>query len=282
MNILYCGDAYIEDGVVMSVLSLANHVKEPLNIYIMTVHLTINNREYKPVSKEVIEKLDETVKRVNPESSVTLIDSTRVFESYLPTANLNTRFTPCCMLRLYADRFPELPDKILYLDNDVICRRDCTLFYHQDITDYEISGVLDYYGSWFFRRKITERDYINSGVLLMNLNKIRETGLLKKCRKMCRDKQMFMPDQSALNKLADYKKLMPERYNDQRYVDKNTVFHHFTTSFRFFPWVHTVSAKPWQLQKVHKLLKMYDYDELHKRYMKLMEQAYAKEANDEK
>ncbi len=36
---------------------------------------------------------------------------------------MKTRFTPCCMLRLFADEILELPDKILYLDNDVICRK---------------------------------------------------------------------------------------------------------------------------------------------------------------
>lgn len=34
---------------------------------------------------------------------------------------MGTRFTPCCMLRLYADRIPELPDRLLYLDTDVLC-----------------------------------------------------------------------------------------------------------------------------------------------------------------
>ena len=31
--------------------------------------------------------------------------------------------------------------KILYLDNDVICRKDCQEFYNQDMEKYEIARV---------------------------------------------------------------------------------------------------------------------------------------------
>ena len=39
MNILYCGDKNIADGLTLSVLSLIGHTREPLNILILTADL---------------------------------------------------------------------------------------------------------------------------------------------------------------------------------------------------------------------------------------------------
>ncbi len=266
MNILYCGDKNISDGLVISVLSLAAHTKEPLNIYILTVNLTVRlesgERVCEALPRELADTLDARVKQVNSASSVKLFDVTSLFTDNLPVANLETRFTPCCMLRLYADLVPELPDKILYLDNDVVCRKNFDNFYNTNMDGMEIAGVLDYYGSWFFRRRIFARDYLNSGVLLLNMAEIRRTGLFSRCRSRCIGKKMFMPDQSALNKLSDSKIILPRIYNEQRKLHKNTVFQHFTTSFRFFPWLHAVSVKPWQIEKMHDVLGIHEYDSL--------------------
>lgn len=272
MNILYCGDKKIEDGLIISVLSLTKAVKETLNIYVVTMKLTLGEKTFKPVSKEVIRYLDDYLKAKNRESFIKLIDVTDLFNAERPIKNMETRFTPYCMLRLYADQILTLPEKILYLDNDVICRLDCSDFYNQDITNYEIVGVLDHYGKWFFRNNLFKADYINSGVLLMNLKKIKETGLLAKCRYRCKTKQMFMPDQSALNKLAILKKIEPRRFNEQRRLYKDTVLQHFTTSFRFLPWFHKLTIKPWQIDEVHQKLNLYEYDELFSEYRKVLEE----------
>lgn len=127
-------------------------------------------------------------------------------------------------------------------------------FYYQNMDGVEIAGVLDYYGSWFFRKNIFKRDYLNSGVLLMNMCELRKTGLLSSCRHMCTTKQMFMPDQSALNKLSVSKRICEIKYNDQRRLHSDTVFQHFTTHFRFFPYVRTETVKPWQTEEVTTIL----------------------------
>lgn len=271
MNILYCGDKYISDGLVISVLSLAKNISDALNVYILTVSLKTDEKNYEPVSRELAKALDRRVKEKNAASSVTLIDISELFAADKPLANMGTRFTPCCMLRLFADKVAELPDKILYLDNDVVCRRDCTELYGTDVENYEVAGALDYYGKWFFRKNALRLDYLNSGVLLLNLSKIRETGLFEKCRRRCRDKKMFMPDQSAINKLARYKKVIPRCCNEQRKLRHDTVLQHFTTSFRFFPWFHSVSVKPWQADRMHKVLGIYEYDGLLGEYNRFKE-----------
>lgn len=272
MNILYCGNKKIEDGLIISVLSMLKTTREPVNIYILTMDIEDGEYYCEPVRDETIQYLNNMVKQQSEQSFVKKYNVEELFLANIPKANLGTRFTPFCMLRLFADEIKELPDKILYLDNDVVCRKDIKDFYNTDLADNEIAGVLDYYGSWLFRNRIFKRDYINSGVLLLNLKKIKETGLFEKCRNMCRDEKMFMPDQSAINKLAQGKMLMPRRFNEQRKLKKETVMQHFTTSFRFFPWVRTVSVKPWDVDRMHSVLKLYEYDELLHEYKECMTQ----------
>lgn len=262
MNILYCGDRNIADGLMLSVLSLMQHVREPLNIYVLTLAFTDNVRTVEPLPQEVVDAVERRLKSANSASSAERFDLSELFARQPPQANLETRFTPCCMLRLYADLVPQLPDRLLYLDNDVICRKDFREFYEQDLRGVEVAGVLDHYGKWFFRRNPFRLDYLNSGVLLFNLQQIRDTGLFYQCRLCCAEKKMFMPDQSAINKLAQSKKLMPRRFNEQRKLREDTVFQHFTTSFRFFPWFHAVSVKPWQVERMHEVLKLHEYDGL--------------------
>ncbi|MCD7814828.1 MAG: hypothetical protein LUH20_12430 [Lachnospiraceae bacterium] len=270
MNILYCGDTNIEDGLVISVLSLMKSVSEPLNIFVMTMDLTFWQRRILPVSEDTISYLDNRLKKQNEKSSVIRIDAADLFRAAPPLANMETRFTPCCMLRLYADQVPEIPERILYLDNDVVCRKNFSGFYHQDLSEYELAGVSDYYGKWFFRKNLFHMDYMNSGVLLLNMGRIRESGLFARCRTLCSEKKMFMPDQSAINKLAERKKLCSRVYNEQRRLHEETVFQHFTTSFRFFPWLHTLTVKPWQIEQVHEKLKLYEYDDILQEYRTVM------------
>ncbi len=273
MNILYCGDSNIEDGLIISVLSLMKNVKkEPLNIYVLTMTLETETKTYSAVSEKTVSYLRQRLVEKDGRSSIQCIDITELFSRTMPLHNMDTRFTPYCMLRLFADLVPELPEKILYLDNDVICRLDCSEFYEQDIEHTEMKGVLDYYGRWFFHNRKLRMNYINSGVLLLNLEEIRRTGLFKKCRTMCMEKKMFMPDQSALNKLSTEKELCDRKYNEQRKLKRNTVFQHFTTSFRAFPWLHTVSVKPWQVEKVHSQLKLREYDDILEEYQQVKEE----------
>lgn len=271
MNILYCGDKNIEDGLVISILSLLKNVKEELNIYVLTINFEDEARTIKGVTNLNIEYLNNRVKEVNENNFVKKIDITQIFKENLPIENMDTRFTPCCMLRLFADIIEELPNKILYLDNDVVARKDFTEFYNQNIEDFEVVGVLDHYGKWFFRRNLFKLDYINSGVLLFNLEKIRETNLFEKARKLCRNKKMFMPDQSAINKLATYKKIEERKYNEQRKLKEDTILQHFTTSFRFIPWFHTLTVKPWQIERLHEKLKIFEYDDILKEYIEVNE-----------
>lgn len=262
MNILFCGDKGVCKGIYLSSLSICKNTNDAINIYILTASIGAHSA----IPQNFADKLQITIENKNSNNKVTLLDISEMFGKYLPLANMRTRFTPLCMLRLFADVVPEIPDRILYLDTDVLCRADFKDFYHSTITDIEIAGVPDRYGKWFFGN-IFKHDYLNSGVLLMNMSNIRKSGLFEKCRNLCRDKKMFMPDQSALNKLA-VKRKVPAKYNAQGKINPDTVFKHFTTFFKFFPYIHAVTIKPWHTDKLHNELKIFEFDDIIEEYQR--------------
>lgn len=221
-----------------------------------------------PVSKKTISILDKIIKKENKNNEITLIDVSDIFIKNIPLANIKTRFTPYCMLRLFAD-LVSLPDLVLYLDNDVVCHDNCEDLMDVEMDNLEIAGVLDRYGKWFYHDNLFSFDYLNSGVLLMNVKLLRKNGTLEKCRLYCSDEKHLLPDQAALNKFAR-KQILERKYNEQLRTKKETIFRHFTTKFPFvIPSISTI--KPWQIDKVHKVLKEFDYDDIFNEYLKIKE-----------
>ena len=208
---------------------------------------------------------------------------------------MGTYFTPCAMLRLYMDKVPELArcERILYLDYDVMCRGDLVEFYNTDMTGVEAAGVLDIYGRrWYHYRGlwkwqkddgiiderpkeehyewILKHDYMNSGVMLFNLEECWKTGMLERARELCVKKKMLLPDQAALNKAIGRRKLMPRKYNEQGEKPQNdTVLHHFSNNFKFWPYFHVQKVKPFEIEKIHQVLKITEYDDILGEYNKL-------------
>lgn len=270
--VLYCGDSHMKDGLLISVLSLTEHCNVPLDVFILTARLTSHQRSFQPLTENDVTQIRSIVQQANPSGTVHLMDITDLVQKNPPLANIDTRFTPYCMLRLYADQIEQIPDRILYLDTDIICRRPFDRFYCQPMKDADLTAVLDYYGRWFFRQHYWHvlPEYFNSGMLLLNMAEIRRDGLFARCRESCAHKWMFMPDQSSLNKLCKKRIIAPRRFNDQRRFHSDTVFQHFTTSFRLWPILHTVTVKPWQVDEVHSQLGLHEYDGILSDYERLL------------
>lgn len=256
MNLLYCGDSGVCQGIALSARSVCRYAEAPVSVFILTAG--VGGRQ--PITAGFGTALERTLCSSGLPHCVRVINISALFTAQPPIANMQTRFTPCCMLRLYGDLVPEIPDRVLYLDSDVLCRSSLMPLFCTDMEGKEIAGVPDRYGKWFFGNPL-RHSYLNSGVLLLDMKQIRQSGLFARCRAMCRDKKMFMPDQTALNKLAK-KKRLPRCYNEQSAIRPATICKHFTTFFRFFPYFHTVTVKPWDTQRLHKELNIYEFDYL--------------------
>ncbi len=287
INLLYCGDKGIARGVLVSVLSLLEHTSDPLQIFIMTISydapesskkqsrgrsLAHNSSKTIPFSAKSAAFLDKLVKEKNPKSSVTLIDATEPFVANLPKKNMGSYFTPASMLRLYIDLVPGLKnlDRILYLDYDVLCRAPFAHLYNTDLTGVEAAGTLDIYGRHFYHYRGLRDDYMNSGVMLFNLPACYDAQIFKKSRDLCASRWMMLADQAALNKSIDHRLLMPRAFNEQGERPRDdTVFHHFSNNFKFWPYFHVQKVKPFEVDKIHDILKITEYDDLLEKYQKL-------------
>lgn len=269
MNILYCGDKGIARGVLVSILSLIKNNSEPLNIYIMT----INYENTKAFTKKATDFLNKLVKEKNPKSFVRLIDATDVFVKNLPKKNMGSYFTPCSMLRLYVDKIPELAelDRILYLDYDVVCRKDISEFYNTNLDGVEAAGVLDIYGRRFYHyHGLFNQDYMNSGVMLFNTSECIKTKMFEKAVGLCKKRWMMLADQTALNKSISKRKLVNRKFNEQEERPReDTVFHHFSNNFKFWPYFRVQKVKPFEIEKIHDVLKITEYDDILEEYKKL-------------
>ena len=179
------------------------------------------------------------------------------------------------MLRLYIDKVPESAklDRILYLDYDVVCRGDLTDFYETDMANIEAAGVLDIYGRrWYHYHGLFKQDYMNSGVMLFNMPECLKTGMFERSRKLCAEKWMMLADQAALNKTIEKRKLMPRKFNEQEERPReDTVLHHFSNNFKFWPYFRVQKVKPFEIDKIHDILKITEYDDILNEYDRLKE-----------
>ncbi len=246
ISVMYAGNDKMFDGILISALSSVKHNKEPFNVYI----LTMEYGEFKPMSESQRLFIEKVYKQANRNSKVFLIDVGELFKKHLCNSpNAKTDYTPYSFLRLFADRL-DLPDKILYLDTDTVINGDLLPLFNTDIEGYEYAAVLDYYGKYFMGYH-----YINSGVMLLNLPEIRKTGLFKNAVKLCADKRLFLPDQTAIHRLTKNKYLLPRKYNEQKdYEREETVIQHFTKTILWLPYFHTRNIKPWDTVLVKEFL----------------------------
>ena len=257
INLLLCGNEKVFDGALSELISIANKTEEPINCYIFTADLTRIKPEYRPIENKQIDFLNEVIKTKNENNLVQKVDVTEIYEKELgKSINEKTKYTPYAMLRLLADLVPNMPDKLLYLDIDMMVAKDILDLYNIDIEEYEYAATKEFMGKFFVKW-----DYINSGMLLLNLKKIKETKLFEKARELVRTKRMICVDQDALYKSTTKKLILPRIYNEQiRFNKKDTVVCHFCKRLIWYPFPRIENYKQWQVEEVHKILRCHAFE----------------------
>lgn len=243
VNILFCGNAGVFDGMLTGMLSILKRTesKEPFTFYVFTMTLTRIKDNYTPVTAEQAEFLEKVVRAYNGENRIRLIDVTELYEKeFAHCPNENAYCSPYTLIRLLADLVDGMPDKLLYLDADILFNRDVHLLYDTDVSEYEYAAGRDHYGKY-----LIQPNYINAGVLLFNMKKMRETGIFGKARDWLRKKKLVFADQSALIRSTTRKKMLPQRFNDQKFLHKHTVVRHFSKRLFWLPYPHTDNIKQW-------------------------------------
>ena len=259
-SILFCGNDKVFDGMITTMLSIFKRSisKEGIKFYIFTMDLTRLKADYTAISDRQIRFLDELVKSYNPEHSVVKIDVTETYEKeFALCPNEGCYCSPYTLIRLFADMEPQIPEKILYLDIDLLFNRDIDLLWNTDIEGYEYAASRDHYGKF-----LINPNFINAGVLLFNMKKCRETGLFEKSRKLIKTKKLTFADESAIIRSTVRKKILSQRFNDQKFLYRNTVIRHFSRRLFWLPYPHIENIKQWKITKIHKKFGYENFDDI--------------------
>lgn len=251
----------------------------------MLTSLSINNKDHidlfllhSELDENDFEKIRDSLSTYDIEIIPLKIDNSML----PPEAPTTEQWSLEIYYRLFlTEILPDSVDRILYLDCDIIINKDLSEFYNTDFDDNHLTACKDANGN---RNKFSETetlmfsdiysdstDYFNSGVLLMNIAKMRKDGIKFSTYFEVMKKYAFdlaMPDQDLLNfahagkiKYIDFKKynlfaITAERVGiSYDYALENTKIFHFA------------EGKPWNIS-----------DHIHSRYENLWWN-YAKKTN---
>lgn len=157
---------------------------------------------------------------------------------------------------------PDDVDRVLYLDPDIVCVNDIKPFYNKSFYGYSfVATNYKYKTKWvqpfnnLRLRNFESDDYFNSGVVLMNLTKLRKTADADHIVQSIRENKPFLilPDQDIFNLVfvndileedwrlynmnpkvyEKLKILFPHKYN-MKNVESDVVFIHYSGKHK--PW----------------------------------------------
>ena len=157
-------------------------------------------------SDENIEKLRQVERYYHQRINIVKIDISKlsnfpIDKSFNGYINLSTYYR-----LLLPDLFPDY-NKILYLDCDIIVRKNLSPLWNTDITNYSIAGIHDSISmveKGPQRLGYPETDcYYNAGVGLYNLNQLRKINFVKQAFEYIKnnEKKIRFQDQDVLNGL---------------------------------------------------------------------------------
>ena len=166
MNILMCiNDNYIYP-LINLMYSIKKYNKEKIDLYIFSTGLKKTN----------IDVLKKTLSHLDISINIKLIDQTQF------TFYGKAHYSVDMFLRIIAFKYlPNNLHKILYLDADMLAVGDIGKIYNYDL-DGKLIGVVDdficlknNYNDEYVKSLNIDHPYFNSGMLLFNLNGIRES-----------------------------------------------------------------------------------------------------------
>lgn len=267
INTLFCGNYKVFDGILSCIISILKRTetKEPFHFYLFTMDVHHLREDYTPITEKQVDFLQKVVKSYNSENSVTKIDVTDLYnKEFANSPNEQCYCSPYTLIRLFADLVPEIPEKLLYLDADLLFNKDITKLYNIDIEKYEYAAAPDHYGKLIL---FWQKKFINAGVILFNMKKCKETGLFEKSRNEIRMHKLTFADESAIIRSTTYQLKISQRFNDQKFLYKGTVIRHFSKRLFWFPYPHTENIKQWNYTKMLAKFKYLCFEDVLSEYL---------------
>lgn len=199
MNLLVTLDSGYIYPLCTMLRSLVNsNPKECINLYV--AHSSLTEQDFSQI-KTALGNHDTEVYPIS------------IDESLFKNAPTKKRITKETYYRIFAPLYlPQYVDRILYIDPDTVILNSLHFFYHTDFGDNLIIGAKHFDGfvnGWNrFRLTLRKSDhYINAGIMLMNIEKMRELVTAEKIFSCVRRNylRLFLADQDVINIMFDGK-----------------------------------------------------------------------------
>ena len=252
MNLLMC----LNDGYVYPLINLMHSIRkynsDKINLFVLSTKLGQSSQEL----------IKEKLGQMNIDLNISIVE-VKQFE-----VAKNQHYTFDMFLRVFAfNILPKNVDKILYLDADMIAVDDISKIYNTDLEN-KLFGVVRDFGVKFKKvKKYVDslnvgHTYFNSGMILMNISKMREKWNIAQIEQFIKDNgaRYSCPDQDVLNLLSKKEELVffddgfnfQIKNNEKLKYDKVVLIHYVGYNK---PWNHLLLSR-------HEKLFWKNYDEL--------------------
>jgi lipopolysaccharide biosynthesis glycosyltransferase len=237
INVAFCFDEnfWMQAGVTITSLLCTAEEKCCYNIYCVvpdSVNQTMKNM------------LKSLVKKHSPMSSIKFLAVTNQLDSITYETNIAK-----CYRLLLPKLLPDV-DKIIYTDVDLIFNDDLQELDKIDMSKYYVAGVPGGCNGGFLKNKVQGKvwdkyglynirdngQYISSGVLILNLKKIRQDGIDKKWFEITNENFPYL-DQDVINISCAGNKLLLSRNYDGLGHSSSKIFHYVGPN------------KPWEVRE---------------------------------
>jgi len=232
---VFCTDINYLRYMTVAILSLLKNATSPVKIYCL--------------HDESVQELNlQHIKQLSQRYSTEIIFK-RVDIDILKHLKTHSYFTTATFIRISIPNFLTDEKKVIYLDSDLIVSKDLSTLFNLNIDNYALAGVYDRLGESRTGIKISKKGfYINSGVMLLNLDSLRRENFFEKCLNLYENfsQEFTLVDQCIINKCAHGKVLtIGDTWNHLTYAnsistknwnkakDKKAIFHF---SGRIKPW----------------------------------------------
>ena len=229
INIAYCTTSHHLSNTGYSIISILNRTKSKIHVYLYTPELFDKKNT-------IFDKL-EILKKGQIKFFMDTLNYTLCKINFHNQWNF---WNPFAYARIYMiEKIPV--SKVIYLDTDVYGCDDINSLWKVKLGNNLIAGVLDkvpwktagagpahlkILNSIMSRSEfklmnnsgLTVGNYVNSGVLYMNIDELRKVNFTNRCVESYRRNQTFYPDQDLINIFAGHRRIILDwKYNKNIY-----------------------------------------------------------------
>lgn len=204
----------VQTRFAISSIVLHKYQDTVINVYIIAVNISLFNINlFKKLSQKNV-----NIHIITMENKFKDIGSNHIYVS-------KSALLKFILPNIFSDK-----SKILYMDGDIYVSGDLTELYHNNVTDVYAAVVPDYVAQIEGKDhlRLGLKNYFNSGVMLLNLKKMRQDNISEKllAYKKTDPYKKYM-DQDAFNKVfSGNVKILSEKYNFlylyYKYVEKKS------------------------------------------------------------